>query len=161
MRLLLRTIVVGSAVAGLLSSQPVAAQTADNFLGTWKLNVEQSKYSLGPGPKSLTVTFEKAGDAAVKITATGTAADGSAINTVYTPTYDSKDVPVTGSPDFDTASLKMMDANTRHTVRKKGGKEVQVVHSVVSKDGKQFTATTTGVNAKGEKINSTAVFDKQ
>lgn len=161
MRLVLRTIVVGSAVAGLLSSKPVAAQTADNFLGTWKLNVEQSKFSPGPGPKSLTVTFEKAGDAAVKITAVGMAADGSAINTVYTPTYDGKDVPVTGSPDYDTASLKMMDANTRHTVRKKGGKEVQVVHSVVSKDGKQFTATTTGVNAKGEKINSTAVFDKQ
>ena len=156
----LRSILVGSALAAVLSSNQAVAQTADNFLGTWKLNVAKSKYAPGTGPRELTVTFEKAGDG-VKITAKGTAADSSAINTVYTPTYDGKDVPVTGSPDFDAASLKMMDANTRHTVRKKGGKEVQVVHSVLAKDGKSFTATTTGVNAKGDKINSTAVFEKQ
>ena len=156
----LKTLLIVSAIVTLLPQSPVAAQTADNFLGTWKLNVAKSKYDAGQAPKALTVTFEKAG-AAVKITAKGTAANGTPINTVYTPTYDSKDVPVTGSPDYDTASLKMLDANTRHTVRKKGGKEVQVVHSVLAKDGKSFTATTTGVNAKGAKVNSTAVFEKQ
>jgi len=156
----LRTLVVGSALAGLLSTSHLAAQTADNFIGTWKLNVAKSKFS-GAAPKELTVTFEKAGATGVKITAKGTAGDGSAINSVYTPTYDGKDVPVTGSPDYDAAALKMLDANTRHTVRKKGGKEVQVVHSVVAKDGKSFTSTTTGVNAKGEKVNSTMVYEKQ
>jgi len=158
---LLGTLVVGAALAGLLSSGRLAAQTADNFLGTWKLNVAKSKYEAGQAPKELTVTFEKAGATGVKITAKGTNADSSAINTVYTPTYDGKDAPVTGSPDFDAAALKMLDANTRHTVRKKAGKEVQVVHSVLAKDGKSFTATTTGVNAKGAKVNSTAVFEKQ
>jgi hypothetical protein len=158
---LLRTVLAGSALAVLLSQSPVAAQTADNFLGTWKLNVAKSKYEAGQAPKELTVTFEKAGATGVKITAKGIAADGTPISTVYTPTYDGKDVPVTGSPDFDAAALKMLDANTRHTVRKKGGKEVQVVHSVLAKDGKSFTATTTGVNAKGAKVNSTAVFEKQ
>jgi hypothetical protein len=159
---LLPAMLVGSAVAGLLSSRPAVAQTADNFIGVWKLNVTKSKYTSGGAtPKELTVTFEKVGTTGVKITAKGTNADGSAINTVYTPTYDGKDVPVTGSPDYDAASLKMMDSNTRHTVRKKAGKEVQVVHSVVSKDGKSFTSTTTGVNAKGEKVNSTAIFEKQ
>ena len=157
----LRTIVVASALAGLLSSSPATAQTADNFIGSWKLNVAKSTFSPGPGPKELTVTFEKAGADAVKITAKGTAGDGTAINTSYTATYDGKDVPVTGSADYDAVSLKMMDANTRHTVRKKGGKEVQVLHSVLSPDGKSFTTTTTGVNAKGEKVSSTAVYDKQ
>ena len=160
MRLLLRAIVVGSAVAGLQSSNPVAAQTADNFIGTWKLNVEQSKFSPGPGPKSLTITIEPA-PGGFMLTAKGVAADGSAIDNSYTATYDGKDVPVTNPTDFDAISTKLLDANTRHTVRKKGGKEVQVLHSVVSNDGKHYTTTTTGVNAKGEKINSTAVYDKQ
>jgi hypothetical protein len=157
---MLRTIVTASVLTGFLASSPIAAQTADNFLGTWILNPAKSKYTTGTGPKSLTVTFEKAG-AGVKITAKGVAADGTPINTVYTPTYDGKDVPVTGSPDFDGAAMTMMDANTRHTVRKKGGKQVQVVHSVVAKDGKSFSSTTTGTNAKGEKVDNTAVFDKQ
>ena len=155
----LRSIIVGSALAVLTTSSRLVAQTADNFFGTWKLNVAKSKYDHG-APKELTVTFEKA-DGGVKVTAKGTAADGSAMNSVYTATYDGKDVPVTGARDFDSVSMTMMDANTRHTVRKKGGKEVQTVHSVVAKDGKTFTATTTGVNAKGEKVNSTAVFEKQ
>jgi hypothetical protein len=159
MRFMVRTIVTGAVLVGMLSSGPLAAQTADNFMGTWKLNVAKSKYTTA-APKSLAVTFEKAG-AAVKITAKGVAADGTPINSVYTATYDGKDVPVTGSPDFDAAAMTMMDANTRHTVRKKGGKEVQVVHSVLAKDGKSFTSSTKGTNAKGEKVDNTAVFEKQ
>ena len=68
---------------------------------------------------------------------------------------------VTGAADWDAISTKLLDANTRHTVRKLKGKEVQVLHSVVSADGKHYTTTNTGVNAKGEKVESTAVYDKQ
>jgi hypothetical protein len=159
MRLLLRTFLVGFVLAGLLSSSRLAAQTADKFFGTWKLNVAQSKYSPA-GPKSVTVVIEKSG-AGFKLTATGEAADGTPINTSYTATYDGKDNPVTGSADYDAVAVTMLDANTRHTVRKKGGKEVQVVHTVLSADGKHFTSTTKGTNAKGEKVESVAVFDKQ
>ena len=31
------------------------------LIGTWKLNLEKSKYSPGPAPKSGTTTFEVAG----------------------------------------------------------------------------------------------------
>lgn len=156
----LRTIVTGSALAALLSANHVAAQTADNFIGTWKLNVAQSKFTPGPAPKSMTVTFEKA-PSGFKLTAKGVAANDSAISNSYTAMYDGMDAAVTGSADWDAVSVKMLDANTRHTVRKLKGKEVQTVHSVVSKDGKHYTSTTTGVNAKGEKVNSTVVYDKQ
>jgi hypothetical protein len=160
MQLLLRTIVAGSVLTGLLSSSPLAAQPVDRFLGTWKLNVAQSKFSPGPGPKSVTVTFGKEG-AGFRLTVKGVAADGSAIDQSYTATYDGMDSPVTGSADYDAISVKLIDASTRHTVRKKGGKQVQVVHSVASKDGKHYTSTTKGVNAKGEKVESVAVYDKQ
>ena len=79
----------------------------------------------------------------------------------YTATFDGKDSPVTGSADYDMVTLKMLDPMTRHLVRKKGGKEVQTVHSVLSKDGKHYTSTTKGVNAKGQQVESTAVYDKQ
>lgn len=159
MQSFLRSIVVGSVLTGVLLPSPLAAQT-DNFIGTWKLNTAQSKFTPGPGPKSLTVTFEKA-PGGFKLTAKGVNADGSPIDNSYTATYDGKDAPVTGSADWDAISTKLLDANTRHTVRKLKGKEVQVLHSVVSADGKHYTTTTTGVNAKGEKVESTAVYDKQ
>ena len=159
MRLLLRTIMVGSALLGVMPANRLAAQ-ANPFLGTWKLDVAKSKSTPGPAAKSVTVKMEPAG-AAFKITVSGVAADDKPISMSYTMAYDGKDYPVTGSAEYDAVSAKMLNPLTRHTVRKKGGKEVQTVHSVLSADGKHYTATTTGVNAKGEKIQSTAVYDKQ
>ena len=160
MRSLIRTIVVGTALAGLMPPSGLTAQTTDPFVGTWKLNLAKSTFSPGPAPKSITVTIAKA-VAGFKLTAMGVGADGTAINSEYTATTDGKDAPVTGSADYDMVSVSQLDPMTRHTVRKKGGKEVQTVHTVVSKNGKHYTSTTTGTNAQGQKINNVAVFDKQ
>ena len=40
---------------------------AENWLGTWKLDVAKSKYSPGPAPKSLTLKFEATADG-IKLT---------------------------------------------------------------------------------------------
>ena len=159
MRSLLRIIIVGSVLAGLVPARGLAAQ-ADAFVGTWKLNVAQSKYNPGPAPKSVTVTFAKVG-AATKVTVTSVGSDGKAMGSAYTTMLDGKDATVTGSEDYDAVAVKQLDPMTRHSVRKKGGKEVQVSHTVMSKDGKHYTSTTTGTNAAGAKINNVAVFDKQ
>ena len=51
-----------------------SAQAPIPGLGTWKLNVAKSKYSPGPTPKSLTVTFAAAGQG-VKAVIDGVAPD--------------------------------------------------------------------------------------
>ncbi len=158
MRSVFRSVVLGAVLLGLTSGQ--AAAQANPFVGTWKLDVAKWTGTPGPAPKAVTVKVEAAAKA-FKTTVTGTGADGKPISMSYTAAYDGKDTPVAGSPDYDTINSKMLDANTRHSVRKKAGKEVLTVHSVMSKDGKQYTATTTGVNAKGEKVNTTAVYDRQ
>jgi len=38
------------------------ALAAEAWLGTWKLNTAKSKYSPGPAPKSLTLTWEATAD---------------------------------------------------------------------------------------------------
>src|SRR6185436_18485819 len=38
------------------------ALAAENWLGTWKLNVAKSKFSPGPAPKSRTLKFESTAD---------------------------------------------------------------------------------------------------
>src|ERR1022692_1537494 len=96
----MRTILTQALIA--LAITTVAAFGADNTIGTWKLNVEKSKYSPAPMPlKSLTVTRESS-DGGTKVTATGEQADGTAINGNYTAKYDGKDVPVTGNLPYDT-----------------------------------------------------------
>ena len=132
----------------------------DSLLGTWVLNVAKSKYTPGPPPKEQTTTFEAAGQG-VKVTTKGTDSAGKPTGTTYTADYDGKDNPVTGNPDWDTVSLKRINANTIEYTRKRAGKVVQTATSVVSKDGKTRTITSTGVNAQGQKIHNVGVYDKK
>lgn len=132
----------------------------DSLLGTWVLNVAKSKYTPGPPPKEQTTIFEAAGQG-LKATTKGTDSAGKSTMTAYTANYDGKDYRVTGNPDWDMVSLKRINANTVEFTRKRAGKVVQTATSVVSKDGKTRTITTTGVDAQGQKINNTAVSEKK
>lgn len=154
--------VVALVIAGLtVVSQRVSAQN-DAVIGTWKLNVVKSKYDPGPAPKSSTLIIEAMGQG-IKVTAKGLDADGKVTGTEYTANYDGKDYPVTllGSQDYDTVSLKRIDAFGADGTRKKAGKVVQTYTRVVSQDGKVLTITTKGTNAKGQKVSNVAVYDKQ
>jgi hypothetical protein len=54
---------------------------ADNTIGTWKLNMAQSKFTPGPSPvKSLTITRE-ASDGGVKVAVTGECDDPHSLST--------------------------------------------------------------------------------
>lgn len=151
------TVVVTSLVA--IGSQSGFAQ-GDPFLGTWVLNVAQSKYMPGPPPKDQTATYEVSGQG-IKITAKGTDAAGKRTTTVYTANYDGKDYPVTGNPDWDAISLKRVNPSNVEFTRKRAGKVVQTGTNVISNDGKTRTITTTGVNGQGQKINNIGVYDKK
>jgi hypothetical protein len=165
MRILKIFIGVGGVVAFLavclVVMSPLSGLTqADPIIGTWKLNLAKSKYSPGPPPKSQTVTYEAVGQG-VKVTVKGTDAEGKPIDTLSTANFDGKDYPVTGNPDWDAIARKRIDAYKMEVTRKKAGKVVSTATSVVSKDGKTRTLTEKGVNAKGEKISNTLVYEKQ
>ena len=145
-----------------LAISTIAAFGADNTIGTWKLNVEQSKYTGAPMPvKSLKLTRE-ASDGGVKQTTTGEQADGTAIKASYTAKYDGKEVQIMGNSPYDTIRIKQVNANTLTDARKKtGGKYQGTSRMVVSNGGKTMTTTTKGTNADGKEFTSEFVFDKQ
>jgi len=138
----------------------VSAQASDARIGTWKLNVEKSKYSPGPGPKSETVKIEASGQGE-KGTAEGVNAAGAPIMTQYTAQYDGKDYPLTGSQNVDTVSFKRIDARTLERTNKKEGKVVTTSTSVVSPDGKMMTTTVKGTNAQGQAVDNVVIWEKQ
>ena len=138
----------------------VSAQTSDPRTGTWKLNVEKSKFSPGPPPQSLTVKVEPSGQGE-KVSTEGVNADGTRTATQYTANFDSKDNPLTGSQIADTVSLKRIDQRTSERTDKKAGAVAQTLRRVVSQDGKMMTVTVKGKNAQGQDVNNTLVFEKQ
>ena len=161
MRSMLRTALFGFAFAIFAASATgVAAQSKEPVgLGTWKVNVEKSKFS-GPPPKSLTAKFEPAGKG-VKVTIQGVNAEGKPIAYEYTANYDGKDVPVKGSPTVDTVSLRRVNDTTTVRTDKKDGKVTVTQTRVIAKDGKTSTVAIKGKNVKGEPVDSLLVFEKQ
>jgi hypothetical protein len=146
----------------LVASSMLQAQD-DPFVGTWKLNVAKSKYGgSAKAPQSLTRTVVAQGDG-LKVTIEGTAANGDPISYGFAPKYDGKDSPVSGTEPngSDTIAVTRVDANTHTSVSKKAGKTLFTSRNVVSKDGKVYTVTGKGMNAQGQPISYTTVWDKQ
>jgi len=158
MRKNLLTVSLAACCAFVLSSS--VALAAENWLGTWKLDVAKSKYSPGPAPKSLTLKFEATADG-IKLTSDGVNAEGNPTHGEYVSKFDGKDVPWKGNPDADTASAKKIDDNSYENVWKKDGKTTITAKAVVSKSGKTLTVALTGTNAKGQTVNNTSVYDRQ
>jgi hypothetical protein len=152
--------VVGTLLAAATGSVAFAAGSTDAVVGTWTLNLDKSKFTPGPGPKSQTRTYAQTPDG-VTLTVTGVAADGSAISQQSTFKYDGKDYPITGSADYDMLSLKRVNGSTVKSVQKKAGKFIGTTVRTVSGHGKVLTLTSKGKNAAGTRYNYVAVYDKQ
>lgn len=127
--------------------------------GTWNLNLEKTKYTPGV-PQSETITYDRSGQG-LAYTSQAVDTHGEPKTSRGTIVYDGKDYPVTGSDDYDSVASKRVDDFTGETTRKQGGKVVQTVTRVVSKDGKTLTQTTKGVDAEGKTVDIVAVYDKQ
>jgi len=133
------TVAVLALIVGLTSF--VLAQH-DPLFGTWKLDLAKSNARGGSGPSSVRryEPFERDG---VKFTIDTTNADGTHTTGGYSGHFDGKDYPVMGT-NADAVSLKRLDAYTFEATLKRGGKVVNVVRHVVSKDGRTLTTTVSG-----------------
>jgi hypothetical protein len=138
-------------------ASPVFA--ADPILGTWKLNVEKSKFSAGTAlTAGIRIYTEDNGLYTLVQKLTG--ADGKDMST--RSTYrDSKEEKQAAPGSVDATLAKKVDANTWDFELKKNGKVVGHVHRTVSADGKTLTVHNTGMQANGIIGDQTLVFDKQ
>src|SRR6266436_10389346 len=155
-----RRLFTSTAILVVALAYTIVAAAADSNVGTWKLNLDKSKYSPGPAPKSATLTIE-AQDGGIKYTSHGENAEGSPIHIEFTAKYDGQDNPVTGSPDFNSIALKRIDADTIEATIKKDGMVMGTSRTVISLDGQTRTLTSKGKNSAGQDVNNVVVYDKQ
>jgi hypothetical protein len=159
----MKQIVCVFAVAALL---PLFGAQDHPAVGTWKLDVEKSKFSPGPPPKSATLVIEAQGDS-LKTSYQEIEADDSHAGYEYTAALDGKDYPLAGSsrPEClrgaETVSIRRDTSHAYGGMFKKSGQVVMTSMTSVSKDGKTLKLVVNGANAKGEQVILTTVWDKQ
>lgn len=135
-------------------------------VGTWKLDVEKSKFSPGPPPKSATLVIEAQGES-LKTSYQEIEADDSHVGYEYTAALDGKDYPLAGSsrPErlrgAETVSIRRDSSHGYGGMFKKSGQVVMTNMTSVSKDGKTLKLIVNGANAKGEPVTLMTVWDKQ
>jgi hypothetical protein len=154
-----------SAVLGLLlaTSATMRAQTQkDAHIGTWKLNVAESKFNPGPGYRSETRSYMPTADG-YKFEGERVNPDGGTEKYGFTVKYDNKDYPVTGKDPggANTIAVRLVDANNIESTSKKGRNLLYTSKVEVSRDGKVMTITTKGKNPDGEPFDNVQVYDRQ
>ena len=156
-----KKLLIPFAVLG-ISSAIVHGQSKTDLqplIGTWKLNVEKSKFDPGPGPKSQTLTWKASGNG-FDFRVDSVNAQGQTTQTA-SGNFDGKPYPFKTATVTGMRTSKWIDANTAEEVDTVNGEVRTTRRAVLSKDGKTMTVTATGVNAQGQKVNNVIVYEKQ
>jgi hypothetical protein len=134
---------------------------AEQWLGTWKLNLGKSKYSPPElAPKAQTAVWEARGDG-MTLVVDGVDASGKPIHQEYSVKYDGKDYPWVGQANADTIALTRVDDEYFETTWKLKGQVTFTGQTVVSRDGKTLTANQYGTDAQGRAVATMSVYDRQ
>ena len=83
-------------MAAAVRTVTLSAQSADPWIGTWKVNLEKSKYSPGPKPTTATIIKIEPSADGMKTTFDGTTSEGKPFHTEAVGAFDGKDNPVKG-----------------------------------------------------------------
>lgn len=127
--------------------------------GTWKLNLERSRFEPGPAPfKGFMLTFVPAASGAYRVTAKGETSNGAPINATYLLKADGNEYPVTNAP-FDSVAVTNETMNVALVTGKRQGKVIEKTRSVIS--GNVMTNTTDGVDVSGKPFHAVEVLEKQ
>jgi len=144
-------------LAGVFFASPAFA--ADPIVGTWKLDVAQSKFNTGAKLTAGTRVYTEA-NGLYTLNQMLTGADGKERSN-QVQYRDGKDMKQATGVAADTTHATKVDANTWDFDLKKDGKVVGHVHRVVSADGKTLTVHNTGMQLSGVTGDETLVFSKQ
>ena len=155
--------IVGAVLGALaVCAFTVVAQSADPWVGTWKVNLDKSTYSPGPKPTTAAVVRMDSAQGGVKVTIDGADPQGKPTHVELNGKFDGKDAPAPAAPTPNsTDTFKRMDARSFEIVAKTDGKPTVATRVQVSADGKTLTATQSGTNAQGQTVKNIIVADKQ
>jgi hypothetical protein len=124
------------------------AMAGDQAVGTWKQSSAENEIA-SIAIASVNIVEIDPSQNGIRLTLDRTDPGGSISRAEFIGRYDGKDYAVTGLPDADTISLKMIDAYTVTCLYKKAGKPVKMDRIVISEDGRKATVFQKGKDPNG------------
>jgi len=154
-----------------MAQNPVPGK--DPIIGTWNLNLQKSKYSGAPAPRSEVRRYEVTEDGFINYIRVGVDSHGSPTFSQATYKYDGKDYPIYSQANLPlfytmgekpgTQAYRVIDPNTVELTPKDNKGKITfngIRTRAVSRDGKTLTDIQKGTNALGETVDIVQIFDK-
>jgi len=146
--------------AALIPTLATSLWCADPEIGTWRLNVQKSRFLPGPAFKSETRTYEEQKDG-VKVTIRTVDGKGRNVTSIYLTTPDGQQHVVSGSGGpADSVGLKRINEFTAESTLVHAGKEIAKTTRVIDPEGKKMTITYKGLDPDGSPVDYTLVFER-
>ena len=138
------------------------AQSADPFVGVWKLSPEKSKYEQGGAPRGFTRTYEDRSGGTIFMT-TDVVVQGGSARAYLVYKRDGKPYPeaAVGAEAIRMVTVRAINPRTEEISFTDGKSSDVTGTSTVSADGMTMTQVLNGKNAKGRAFTNTLVFDRQ
>jgi hypothetical protein len=143
------------AVAAMAQSD---SRPSDSFLGTWRLDLSQSKYSPGPAPKSETRIYAR-DDTGMTGRIERHYADGRREVIDYRADSD-HDSPVSGTQAYDAVRFRQIDPRTTEAVLSHAGRVFGFARRSISENGDTLTITFRRTEP-GDMVYNVAVYHKE
>ncbi len=148
-----------ASLALVISQSAIAAEpNAKLWNGAWHLNAAKSKFASSAKEASETRTYEISGDKVMMKSSSKDPA-GKELNFSYTAGYDGKWYPMTGNPNADRISLKVVSDREVKASSQLHGKPSVESTATVSSDGKHLTLKRKMLRLKGAPTD-TLEFDR-
>ena len=133
---------------------------ADPSVGIWKLNLAKSKYPPAEqAPREQTLVKRELGADQFELSITGVNADGTPLSLKMT--HARQGGLVSGLPEGTMAILVLVAPGETYTTFLQDGKQVQLHHNVVGKDGETMLQTIKTIDDKGQAVDVIEVWNKQ
>ena len=152
----------GLAVVGLiLTLMPgLAAQERAPWVGTWRLDPTRGTERTAPSPyRRVTLSITPLGDELrVKYDMVGTR--GGVSHREWTGRLDGRDYPMQGVDYVMTNAYRLVNDRSYEIAVKMEGNQVATATATVSPDGSTLTVVTRERDARGQPVESTAVYKR-
>jgi hypothetical protein len=145
------------------ATSPAAhAQTADPFIGTWKLNPEKSRYQVGSPPPDFTRTYEDRGGGTVLMIIDRTTAQGETVRSMLAYKRDGKPYPeaAVGAKTIRMSTVRSPDPYTEEVSFSNSTRTETGTTLTVSKDGRTMTQQLRATAPDGRPATNIVVYDK-
>jgi hypothetical protein len=147
-------------VLGQITIFLLLAQDVSPLVGTWRLNIDQSKFASGPPAYSRVTCRIEPWQDGLKVVYDMIGTRGGVTHWEWTGRLDGKDYALQGVEEVVTNAYSRIDDHTFSIVTKLDGRLTSTTRIVISPDRKVMTVTSPATTPQGQRVTNTAIYEK-